>query len=84
VRRPAGGLVAALDPLMQAVGGIWIAWGSGDRDEENVDDEGRVRVPPEAPTYTLRRLWLNQQDVTSTTSATRTSSCGRSVTCGRR
>lgn len=63
VRRPAGGLVAALDPLMQAVGGVWIAWGSGDRDSEAVDDADRLRVPPEEPGYTLRRLWLNQQDV---------------------
>lgn len=63
VRRPAGGLVAALDPLMQAVGGLWVAWGSGDRDREQVETGDRVRVPPENPGYTLRRLWLNQQDV---------------------
>jgi trehalose-6-phosphate synthase len=63
VRRPAGGLVAALDPLMQAVGGTWIAWGSGDRDREAADEQQRVRVPPESPAYTLRRLWLTQQDV---------------------
>jgi alpha,alpha-trehalose-phosphate synthase [UDP-forming] len=63
VRRPAGGLVAALDPLMQAVGGLWVAWGSGDRDRDEVGEGDRVRVPPEEPGYTLRRLWLNQQDV---------------------
>jgi trehalose-6-phosphate synthase len=63
VRRPAGGLVAALDPLMQAVGGVWVAWGSGDRDREAVDAADRVAVPPEAATYQLRRLWLNQQDI---------------------
>ncbi|HSJ25442.1 MAG TPA: trehalose-6-phosphate synthase [Longimicrobiales bacterium] len=63
VRRPAGGLVAALDPLMQAVGGTWVAWGSGDRDRDAVDEFDRVRVPPEDPAYTLHRLWLSQQDV---------------------
>jgi trehalose-6-phosphate synthase len=63
VRRPAGGLVAALDPLMQAMGGIWIAWGSGDRDRAASDDRHRVAVPPESPAYTLRRLWLTAQDV---------------------
>ena len=63
VSRPAGGLVAALDPLMQAVGGVWIAWGSGDADAENVDERNRVRVPPEDPSYTLRRLWLNEKDL---------------------
>jgi trehalose-6-phosphate synthase len=63
VRRPAGGLTSALDPLMQAVGGVWIAWGSGDADREVVDDDMRVRVPPESPAYTLHRVWLDQQDV---------------------
>ncbi|MGH7504223.1 MAG: alpha,alpha-trehalose-phosphate synthase (UDP-forming), partial [Longimicrobiales bacterium] len=63
VRRPAGGLVAAIDPLMQAAGGVWIAWGSGDADAETVDDRQRLRVPPEEPAYTLRRLWLAEQDI---------------------
>ncbi|HSJ08885.1 MAG TPA: trehalose-6-phosphate synthase [Longimicrobiales bacterium] len=63
VRRPAGGLVAALDPLMQAVGGVWIAWGSGDRDATVVDEHQRVRVPPETGDYTLHRIWLTPQDV---------------------
>jgi alpha,alpha-trehalose-phosphate synthase [UDP-forming] len=63
IKRPAGGLTSALDPLLQAVGGIWIAWGSGDADAAVVDEEDRIRVPPEAPRYTLRRLWLDQHDV---------------------
>jgi trehalose-6-phosphate synthase len=63
VQRPAGGLVAALDPLMQAVGGTWVAWGSGDRDRDVVDERQRVRVPPENPSYSVHRLWLNQQDI---------------------
>jgi alpha,alpha-trehalose-phosphate synthase [UDP-forming] len=63
IKRPAGGLTSALDPLLQAVGGIWIAWGSGDADAAVVDEEDRIRVPPEEPRYTLRRLWLDQHDV---------------------
>lgn len=63
VRQPAGGLVAALDPLLQAVGGVWIAWGSGDRDRDAVDTHDRVRVPTDDPAYTLRRLWLSPQDI---------------------
>jgi trehalose 6-phosphate synthase len=63
VRQPAGGLTSALDPLLQAVGGVWIAWGSGDADTAVVDAQDRVRVPPAAPSYTLRRLWLDQRDV---------------------
>jgi trehalose 6-phosphate synthase/phosphatase len=63
VRRPAGGLTSALDPLLQAVSGVWIAWGSGDADAAVVDQDDRVRVPPEDPRYTMRRLWLDQHDV---------------------
>jgi trehalose 6-phosphate synthase len=63
VTRPAGGLISAVDPLLQAVGGTWIAWGSGDRDADAVDEQQRVRVPPEDPRYTLRRIWLTEQDL---------------------
>ena len=58
VERPPGGLVAALDPVMQALGGVWIAWGSGNADREAVDEHDRLAVPPERPRYTLRRVWL--------------------------
>jgi alpha,alpha-trehalose-phosphate synthase [UDP-forming] len=63
VRRPAGGLTSALDPLMQALGGTWVAWGSGEADAAAVDRENRVRVPPEDPAYTLRRVWLTHHDI---------------------
>ncbi len=63
VGRPAGGLTSALDPLMQAVGGVWIAWGSGNADAAVVNGQDRVRVPPEDPRYTLRRIWLDRFDV---------------------
>jgi alpha,alpha-trehalose-phosphate synthase [UDP-forming] len=63
VRRPAGGLVSALDPTMQRTHGTWIAWGSGSGDRESADGEGRIRVPPEDPTYTLRRIWLEEEEV---------------------
>jgi alpha,alpha-trehalose-phosphate synthase [UDP-forming] len=63
VRRPAGGLTSALDPLMQALGGTWVAWGSGEADAATVDREHRVRVPPEDPRYTLRRIWLTHHDI---------------------
>lgn len=63
VRRPAGGLTSALDPLLQALGGTWVAWGSGEADATAVDDDNRVRVPPEDPRYTLRRVWLTQHDI---------------------
>ena len=63
VRQPAGGLTSALDPLLQALGGTWVAWGSGDADAAVVDPADRCRVPPESPAYTLRRVWLTQRDI---------------------
>ena len=63
VRRPAGGLVSALDPTMRETHGVWVAWGSGSADRDAVDDAGRVMVPPEEPAYTLRRVWLDEADV---------------------
>jgi alpha,alpha-trehalose-phosphate synthase [UDP-forming] len=63
IGRPAGGLTSALDPLLQALGGMWVAWGSGEADADAVDDGDRVQVPPENPRYTLRRVWLTHTDI---------------------
>jgi len=59
---PASGLVAALEPVMRACGGTWIAHGSGTADRETVDECDRIPVPPSAPAYTLRRLWLSEDE----------------------
>lgn len=59
---PASGVAIALDPVMRACGGTWIAHGSGDADREAVDPNDRVQVPPEEPTYTLRRVWLTKEE----------------------
>ena len=56
--RPAGGLVTALEPVVRACGGTWIAHGSGNADAEFVDEKDICRVPPEQPAYALRRIWL--------------------------
>jgi trehalose 6-phosphate synthase len=58
VRHPASGLVTALEPVMRACSGVWVAHGSGDADRETADAEGRLRVPPGEESYTLRRVWL--------------------------
>ncbi|HEU4641089.1 MAG TPA: trehalose-6-phosphate synthase [Gemmatimonadaceae bacterium] len=63
VRQPPGGLVSALDPTMQATHGVWVAWGSGSADVATADAEGRVFVPPAAPAYTLRRVFLDEAEV---------------------
>ncbi len=60
--RPASGLVTALDPVMRACGGTWVAHGSGSADREVADSKGRVRVPPDNPAYTLRRVWLTEDE----------------------
>ena len=60
--RPASGLVTALDPIMRATGGVWVAHGSGSADRETADERGRVAVPPTRPTYTLRRIWLSKEE----------------------
>ncbi|MCY4510380.1 MAG: trehalose-6-phosphate synthase, partial [Acidobacteria bacterium] len=57
-----GGVSVALDALMRERGGVWIAHGAGDADRLAVDDDDRVRVPPDAPTYDLRRIWLTEAE----------------------
>lgn len=59
---PASGLTVALDPVMQACGGIWVAHGSGDADREVVDSQDKVRVPPDDPQYFLKRVWLTKEE----------------------
>ena len=59
---PASGLVTAMDPVMRACGGVWVAQGSGDADRESADDRGRLRVPLDDPRYTLRRVYLTQEE----------------------
>src|SRR5262245_42015581 len=62
VRVPASGLVTALEPILCACDGTWIAHGSANADRRMVDAKDRVRVPPDQPHYTLRRVWLTKED----------------------
>jgi len=59
---PASGLVTALEPVLLASNGTWIANGSGNADRETVDARDRLRVPPDHPAYTLRRVWLSAEE----------------------
>jgi trehalose 6-phosphate synthase len=59
---PPSGLVTALEPVVCACDGVWVAGGSGDADRETVDSFDRLRVPPDDPRYTLRRVWLTEED----------------------
>jgi trehalose 6-phosphate synthase len=60
-KQPAGGLTAALSPLLNCCGGVWVAQGTGAADRDVVDSRSRIAVPPERPTYTLRRVWLSEK-----------------------
>ena len=62
VQRPASGVVTALEPIMRACSGTWIAHGSGSADREVVDKHDRVAVPPENPAYRIRRVWLSAEE----------------------
>jgi trehalose 6-phosphate synthase len=59
---PASGLVTALDPVLRACGGLWVANGSGDADADTADAEGRLVVPPGEGRYTLRRIWITRTE----------------------
>jgi len=58
-----GGLTEALDPVLRASGGTWVAQGAGEADRRAVDINNRVDVPPDKPEYTLRRVWLTEEDL---------------------
>ena len=60
--RPASGMVAAIEPIVHAVGGTWIAHGSGSADRFVTDARDRIGLPEEAPRYSLRRLWLSEAE----------------------
>jgi len=60
---PAGGLTTAIDPLMQECGGTWIANGGGKGDWFAVDEQNKVMVPPDDPSYTLRLVWLTEEEI---------------------
>ncbi len=59
---PPSGLVTALEPVLRACDGTWIAHGSGDADRETTDQHDRLRVPPDDPRYSLRRVWLTKEE----------------------
>jgi len=59
---PASGLVTAMEPVLRACGGVWVAHGSGDADLEVSDERGRLALPPDDPRYTLRRVWLSKEE----------------------
>jgi trehalose 6-phosphate synthase len=62
VQVPASGLVSALEPVMRACSGVWIAHGNGTADHDVVDARSHVGVPPEHPEYEIRRVWMTSEE----------------------
>ncbi|HVU05916.1 MAG TPA: trehalose-6-phosphate synthase [Polyangiaceae bacterium] len=62
VLHPASGLVTALEPVMRACSGTWVAHGSGSADREVVDERDRIAVPPGEESYSVRRVWLSDEE----------------------
>ncbi|HJX15999.1 MAG TPA: hypothetical protein VJ386_09705, partial [Candidatus Deferrimicrobiaceae bacterium] len=62
VLRPASGMVTAIEPIVRAVGGTWIAHGSGSADRLVVDERGRIGLPQDDPKYVLQRVWLTRAE----------------------
>ena len=62
LQTPASGLVSAMEPVMRATGGCWIAHGSGAADRDTVDSHDSVAVPPASPSYRLRRVWITEEE----------------------
>jgi trehalose 6-phosphate synthase len=62
IQRPASGLVTALEPIVRATSGTWIAHGAGSADRDTVDRNDHVMVPPDHPSYRIRRVWLSKEE----------------------
>jgi trehalose 6-phosphate synthase len=60
--QPASGMVTAIEPIMFACGGTWLAHGSGNADKETVNKNDIIAVPPEDPQYNLHRVWLTAEE----------------------
>ncbi len=59
---PASGMVTAMEPILKACGGLWIASGTGDADREVVDKHNKIPVPPEEEKYVLKRIWVSKEE----------------------
>lgn len=60
--RPASGVVTAIDPILRACGGVWIAHGAGNADRKFANSKDKLGVPPEDNRYILKRVWLTKEE----------------------
>ena len=59
---PASGVVTAIDPVLRACGGTWVAHGSGNADRRFVNSRNKLGVPPGDERYILKRVWLTKEE----------------------
>jgi trehalose-6-phosphate synthase len=59
---PASGMVTAVEPILKACGGLWVASGTGDADKETVDKNNKIAVPPNDEKYVLKRVWISKEE----------------------
>ena len=62
MERGSSGVVNAVEPLLLDHGGVWVAAGCGDADRETAINADGLEVPPAAPRYRLRRVWLDDAE----------------------
>jgi trehalose-6-phosphate synthase len=63
VTRGSGGIITAMEPIIKANGGLWIAYGRGPADKEMVNEEDKLKLPPGRNQYTLKRLWISKKNL---------------------
>ncbi len=61
-QRGVGGVISAIDPVMRACQGIWVALSSGDADYHISRPSGKLKVPEDDPRYLLKRIWINKEE----------------------
>jgi trehalose-6-phosphate synthase len=62
ILHPASGVVTAINPILRACGGTWIAHGSGNADRRFVNSKNKLGVPPGDDRYILKRVWLTKEE----------------------
>ena len=62
VKQTASGLVTALQPLLTAYHGTWVADGSGSADTLVVDGRDGLDVTADTGVYRLRYVWLSEKE----------------------
>lgn len=60
--RSAGGLTIALDSMAAACGAVWVCHGEAEADFTVTDERGMVGVPPNQPSYLLKRIRLTPEE----------------------